>query len=111
MDEKLLKKCPICGLELEGVRKGVTGEFTCGRCRTTGRYEGESLTAIDIPGYHSRLSELEARNRELIGEIELEGIKGQQRDMRYLQRKHLERQDVLCEYAFLSHFEEFVRKW
>lgn len=111
MDEKPLKKCPLCGSALEGADEDLSGEFTCGRCRTSGRYEGTALIAIDIPGYHSRLSELEARNRELLGEIELEGIKGEKRDMRFLQRKHLERQDILCEYAFLSHFEEFVRKW
>ena len=105
------KKCVFCGAVLEGVQARASGEYRCRRCGTTGRYDGESLLAIFIPGYHARVMELEKRNKELVGEIELEGIKGQYRDMRYLQKKHLERQGVLAEYEFLSYFREFVERW
>jgi len=111
MEEIQEKKCALCGAVLEGAGKNVSGEFHCRRCGAAGRYEGENLVAMDIPDYDARMAELASRNRELLREIDLEGIKGEHRDMRYLQRKHLERQDVLCEYAFLSHFMDFVRKW
>jgi len=96
---------------LEGVGSKASGEFRCARCGSTGRYEGENLIAIHIPNYELRLAELERRNRELIGEIQLEGIKGEYRDMQYLQKKHLERQHVLAEYSFLSYFRQFVERW
>lgn len=96
---------------LEGVTADESGEHRCRRCGTTGRYEGENLLALFIPDYHARLMELEKLNRELLREIDLEGFKGEYRDMRYLQKKHLERQDLLAEYAFLSFFREFVEKW
>lgn len=105
------RKCPFCGAVLEGVFQGSSGEARCRRCGTTGRYQGENLVAIFIPRYHARLIELENRNRDLLKEIELEGMKGEYRNMKYLQKKHLERQDVLAEYAFLSHFRPFVEKW
>jgi hypothetical protein len=111
MEKAPEKKCVLCGAVFDGVHEADTGEHRCARCGTTGRYDTTGLVAIDIPNYHNRLMELEARNRELISEIELEGMKGEHRDMRFLQKKHLERQDVLAEVAFLSHFREFVEKW
>jgi hypothetical protein len=111
MEEAPEKKCPLCSAVLEGVDEGASGEFRCGRCGATSRYEEPDLVAMFIPGYHRRLMELEALNRELVGEIEIEGMKGEARDMSYLQKKHLERQDLLAEYAFLSHFRDFVEKW
>ncbi|MCJ7745179.1 MAG: hypothetical protein MUP40_02670 [Actinobacteria bacterium] len=105
------KKCAFCGAVLEGVGALESGEHRCGRCGTTGRYDGESLVAIFIPNYHSRLADVENLNRELVQEISLEGIKGELRDMRYLQKKHLERQSALAEYSLLSYFRPFVEKW
>jgi hypothetical protein len=111
MDGAREKKCALCGAAHDGVPADANGEFRCARCGATGRFGGEDLTAISIPGYHRRLAELESLNRELLGEIDAEGRKGGARDMRTLQRKHLERQDILCEYAFLAHFRQFVEKW
>jgi hypothetical protein len=111
MEEIAERKCALCSAVLQGVATDASGEYRCAHCGAAGRYGGEELLAISIPGYHRRLMELEAFNRELLAEIESEGSKGEGRDMRYLQKKHLERQDVLCEYAFLSHFREFVEKW
>lgn len=111
MDEVREKRCVLCGAVLEGVDECGSGEFRCGRCGATGRYDAENLQAVFIPGYHRRLMELEALNTELVGEIEMEGMKGDIRDMRYLQKKHLERQDVLREHSILSHFREFVERW
>jgi hypothetical protein len=105
------KKCAVCGAVLEGVAEGQSGEFRCRRCGSAGRFEGLDLVAVFIPGFHRRLAELEAQKKDLVEEIEMEGMKGRGRDMRYLQKKHIERQDLLAEYAFLSHFREFVEKW
>ncbi len=105
------KKCALCGAVIEGVAADESGEHRCGHCGSTGRYEGKNLVALFVPDYHARMAELESRNRELLGEIDLEGIKGEYRDMRYLQKKHLERQDVLAEYSLLSFFRDFVQKW
>ncbi len=111
MDEIVERKCALCSAGLEGVARDAIGEYRCAHCGATGRYSGEDLVAISIPGYHRRIAELESFNRELLAQIEEEGRKGEGRDMRFLQRKHLERQDVLCEYSFLSHFREYVEKW
>jgi ribosomal protein S27AE len=111
MEQAKQRKCVLCGAILEGVAEDAAGELRCGRCGATGRYDAENLVAIFIPNYFAQLLELQSRNKELTGEIELEGMKGEYRDMRYLQRKHLERQDVLAEYAFLSHFRDLVEKW
>jgi hypothetical protein len=111
LEQSREKRCALCGAVLEEVADDASGEFRCHRCGTTGRYNGVDLVAILIPGYHRRLMELESLNRELVAEIDKEGTKGPGRDMRYLQRKHLERQDVLAEYSFLSHFSGFVEKW
>ncbi|MBK5092428.1 MAG: hypothetical protein JJE48_02800 [Actinobacteria bacterium] len=111
MDQTVEKKCAFCGAVLEGVGVLESGEHRCGRCGTTGRYEGESLVAIFILKYHSRVAELESSNRELVQEIDLEGIKGERRDMGFLQKKHLERQSALAEYSFLSYFRPFVDRW
>jgi hypothetical protein len=111
MDKTVEKKCAFCGAVLEGVGALESGEHRCRRCGTTGRYDGESLIAIFIPDYNSRLAELESLNRELVQEIDLEGIKGEKRDMKFLQKKHLERQSALTEYSFLSYFRRFVDKW
>lgn len=96
---------------LAGVSTDAVGEFQCEHCGATGRYEGEELTALFIPNYYLRIAELEKLNRELVNEIDLEGIKGEYRDMRWLQKKHNERQNVLAEYSFLSYFRQFVEKW
>lgn len=111
MDEVREKQCVLCGAVLEGVGECASGEFRCGHCGTTGRYDAESLLAIFIPNYHRRLMELEAINTELVGEIEMEGMKGDMRDMLYLQKKHHERQDVLREHSLLSYFREYVERW
>jgi hypothetical protein len=111
MEEVPEKKCVLCGAVLEGVEETASGEFRCRHCGTTGRYDSVNLVAIFIPNYHARLAELDSLNKELVRDIEMEGMKGPRRDMRYLQKQHLRRQDVLCEYAFLSHFKEFVEKW
>lgn len=105
------KKCAVCGAVIENVAQDESGEFRCRRCGTTGRYDRVDLVAVFIPGYHRRLAEIEARNKDLLADIEIEGMKGPSRDMRFLQRKHLERQDLLAEYSFLSHFREFVERW
>ncbi len=105
------KKCPLCGALLEGVSASASGDYRCGRCGSTGRYEGENLVAIFIPNYFARLAELEKRHRELVDEIYLEGLKGEARDRDYIQRMNLERQSVLAEYSMLSYFREFVEKW
>lgn len=111
MEEQQEKKCALCGAVFDGVAETDSGEFTCRRCATSERYDGVNLVAINITNYYARLAELEARNKELVGEIEIEGIKGSHRDRGYLQKKHLERQDVLTEYSFLSHFRVFIEKW
>ena len=111
MDPTAEKKCALCGAALEGVGARESGEHGCGRCGTTGRYDGESLVAIFIPNYHSRLTDLENLNRELVQEISREGARGKQRDMHFLQKKHLERQSALAEYSLLSYFRPFVEKW
>ena len=105
------RKCPVCAAALEGVAQDASGEYRCHRCGCTGRYQGVDMVAVFIPGFHRRLMELEALNKELLAEIEMEGMKGGARDMRFLQKKHLERQDVLAEYSFLSHFSDLVAKW
>jgi hypothetical protein len=105
------RKCPVCGAVQEGVAGDASGEYRCPHCGCSGRYQGVDLVALFIPGFHRRLMELEALNKELIAEIEMEGMKGAGRDMRYLQKKHLERQDALAEYSFLSHFTGFIDKW
>ena len=105
------RKCALCGAVLEGVADDAGGEFRCRHCGCTGRYRDQELIGMFIPGYHRRLMELEALNNELLGEIEMEGMKGPGRDMGFLQKKHLERQDVLTEFAFLTHFSRFIDKW
>jgi hypothetical protein len=111
MEEQQEKKCALCGAVFDGVAETDSGEFTCRRCATSARYDGVNLVAINITNYYAMLAELEARNKELVGEIEFEGNKGSHRDMGYLRKKHLERQDVLAECSFLSHFRAFVEKW
>jgi len=105
------KKCVFCGAAHDGVAADESGEHQCRRCGATGRFEGENLVAIFIPRYEARLMELEMLEREVSGEIDLEGTKGQYRDMGFVRKKHLERQGVLSEYAFLSHFRPFTEKW
>jgi hypothetical protein len=111
MEQTPEKKCPLCGGYIEGAAPDASGDFRCGRCGATGRYEGESLVAMLIPGYFARMEELERRNREILAEINFESLKGEGRDMKYLQGKHLERQGVLAEVSFLSYFREFVDRW
>lgn len=111
MDPGPYKKCAFCGAALEEVEPGSSGEFRCRHCGVTCRFDAENLVAIFIPNYYARLAELEGLNRELVREIELEGIKGDYREMRYIQKKHLERQSVLAEYSHLSYWRTFVEKW
>jgi hypothetical protein len=111
MDEAPEKKCAFCGVVLEGVPLAAGGEFQCRRCGITGRFDGADMVAVFIPNYFARMAELESLNKEIVEEIGLEGMKGEYRDMRYLQKKHLERQGVLAEVSFLSHFRPFVDKW
>ena len=111
MDPTTERKCALCGAVLEGVGAVESGEHRCRRCGTTGRYDGESLVAISIQNYYLRLAELESLSREMVREIDLEGSKGEQRDMNSLQKMHLQRQDALAEYSFLSYFRPFVEKW
>ena len=111
MESTAEKKCALCGAVLEGVGARESGEYRCRRCGTTARHDGGDLVALFIPTYYARLAELESLNREMLQEIDLEGMKGQHRDMRYLQKKHLQRQDVLAEYSLLSYFRPFVEKW
>lgn len=111
MDEPSYRKCPLCGAAIEDAAAGMSGQHRCGRCGSTGRYEGENLVALFIPGYFARLMELERLNKEILEEIELESIKGEYRDPAFLQKKHLERQGVLAEYSMFSYFRTFVEKW
>jgi len=111
MEQTPEKKCPLCGAFIEGAAPDASGDFRCPRCGSTGRYEGESLVALLIPGYLARMEELERRNREVLAEIDFESLKGEGRDMQYLQSKHLERQGVLAEVSFLSYFRAFVDRW
>ncbi|MDD5448759.1 MAG: hypothetical protein PHO53_06325 [Actinomycetota bacterium] len=105
------KVCAFCGAVIEGIDALQWGEFRCPRCGVTGRYEGESMVAIFIPNYQKRIVELERLNQEITEEITLEGMKGEKRDMEYIRRKHMERQGILAEYSFLSHFSPFVDRW
>ena len=111
MEEATEKKCPVCGAVLEGVPLEASGEYDCRRCGTRGRYEERNLAALFIKDYHARLRELESLNKEILADIELESMKGEFRDMRYLREKHMERQGVLAEYSFLSHFRPFIENW
>lgn len=105
------KKCPFCGIALDGVSADSSGEFECIRCRSVGRYEGENMIAISIPGYGVRLREAEQMEKEVTEEIGLETLRGPGRDMEFLQRKNLELQRIQSEQAFLAHFRVFVDNW
>lgn len=105
------RKCPFCGSALDGVSPDASGEYKCVHCRSVGRYEGRNLTAIDIPGYHMRLKEMEDLDKDITEEIGLETLRGPGRNMEYLQRKNRERQMIQSEQAFLAHFQRFVEKW
>jgi hypothetical protein len=111
MEEVIFKKCPLCGAVLEEVEADTSGVQRCRRCGTACRYEGENLVALFIPGYFARLTELERLNKEILVDIDLESIKGEYRDIHFLQKKHLERQGILAEYSMLSYFRPFVEKW
>jgi hypothetical protein len=103
------EKCPLCSVML-----GESPDedcLVCPHCRTRVRFQGEELEALDIPGYRARLMDLERMNAELTGRIEEEGSKGEARDRRLLQSLHLERQQVLSEYGFLSCFSNYQEKW
>jgi hypothetical protein len=103
------RQCPLCdGLALPESEAGVYG---CERCRSRSRFDGELLTAMDIPDYHLRLEELRRRNQELVALIEAESGRGAERDMPMLRSLHEERQRVLSEYSFLCYFQEFVDRW
>lgn len=105
------RKCPFCSRALDGVMHDESGEFSCLKCGAAGRYEGESLVAINIPGYQMRLAELEKMEKEITEDIELESMRGLSRNLMYLQEKIQERQTVQSEYAFLSNFRMLIEKW
>ncbi len=90
--------------------EGESGLWLCPRCRTEASFEGEELSSLDIPGYDMRLREIEDRVKEVTREIETEGGRGDARDMRRIRSLHLERQDLLTEYSFLTHFHELIER-
>jgi hypothetical protein len=103
------RRCPFCdGLAFPESEAGI---YRCERCHSRCRFDAESLTAMDIPDYHLRLEELRRRNQELVALIEAESERSEARDMFLLRSLHEERQRVLSEYSFLSHFQEFVERW
>ncbi len=89
---------------------GEQALWRCPRCGTEARFEGEELISLDIPGYEMRLREIERRVLEVTHEIQVEGAKGQARDMSLIRRLHGERQDLLAEFSFLTHFEDLVER-
>jgi hypothetical protein len=103
------RHCPLC--------KGVSyptedaAVFVCGRCGSSARFDDQALMAMDIPRYHLRLEELARRERELVALIEAESRRGAVRDMASLRSLHEERQRVLSEYSFLTHFQQFIDRW
>lgn len=103
------ERCPLCSVVLEA--SPGEGCLVCPHCRTQARFRGDELEALDIPGYHARLMELERMNSELTEKIEEEGGRGEARDRRLLQSLHVERQRVLSEYGFLSCFSGYQEKW
>ncbi len=82
----------------------------CPRCGTEARFEGEELVSLDIPGYEMRLREIERRVIEVTREIQVEGARGEARDMNLIRRLHNERQSLLAEFSFLTHFEDLVER-
>lgn len=105
------RKCPFCSCAIDGVMPDESGEFSCSKCGSTGRYEGNNLVAIDIPSFRMRLIELEKLEKEITEDIELESMRGLHRNLMYLQEKIQERQMVQSEYAFLSNFRMLIEKW
>ncbi len=89
---------------------GETGLRRCSRCGTEARFEGEELISLDIPGYEARLREIERRVIEVNHEVEVEGARGPARDMSLIRRLHNERQSLLAEWSFLTHFEDLVER-
>lgn len=111
MDRFVEKRCDLCGAVIDGVPEASSGEFTCRRCHTTMRCDGKDLLAINIPRYYESLEEIDCRIRELTNEIEMEGLLGEARDMRFVQELHDRRQAELTEYRHLSYFERYVEAW
>ncbi|MDY6795363.1 MAG: hypothetical protein SWK76_08815 [Actinomycetota bacterium] len=103
------RHCPLCNGLLRELDEADGLE--CIRCMALSRFRGDELVAMYIPRYRLRLEELKRRNSELMSLIEVEGGRGQSRDMRSLRSLHEERQRVLSEYSFLSYFQQFVDKW
>lgn len=110
-EKKEERKCPFCSCALDGVKHDESGEFSCTKCGSIGRYDGENLIAIDIPGYSMRLVELEKLEKEITEDIELESMRGLKRNLMYLQEKIQERQTVQSEQAFLSNFRLLIDRW
>ncbi len=86
------------------------GIWRCTRCATEARFEADQLVSLNIPGYELRLREIELRVREVTREIESEGAVGEARDMNRIRTLHGERQRLLAEFSFLTHFGELVER-
>lgn len=86
------------------------GFWLCTRCRSEARFDDDQHVSLDIPGYEAKLREIERRLPEVTHEIELEGAKGDARDLNRIRTLHSERQRLLTEFSFLTHFEELVER-
>ncbi len=102
------KRCPVCGATLKVTDE--SGLMRCLRCGTEAAFEEGELASLEIPGYELRLREIGERVRELNRAIDIEGSRGDARDMQRIQRFHHERQELLSEYSFLEHFEAMVER-
>ncbi len=86
------------------------GFWLCSRCGTEAKFETDQIVSLDIPGYVLRLREIERRLPEVTREIEVEGAKGEARDMNRIRTLHGERQQLLSEFSFLNHFGKLVER-
>jgi len=89
---------------------GEPGFWLCTRCGSEARFDDDQLVSLDIPGYEAKLREIERRLPEVTHEIELEGAKGDARDLNRIRTLHNERQRLLTEFSFLTYFEELVER-
>ena len=102
------RRCPVCGGWIKASEE--PGFWLCSRCGTESRFEEEQLFSLDIPGYVLKLRDIERRLPEVTREIEKEGARGEERDMSRIRTLHEERQRLLAEFAFLTHFEQMVER-
>ena len=86
------------------------GFWLCSRCGVEAAFEEDQLLSLDIPGYEAKLRDIERRLPEVTREIEVEGARGEERDMSRIRTLHEERQRLLAEFAFLTHFKELVER-